>query len=114
MPPFTVNVNGAVPMTTALGLNEEIDGSGYCTTTDMLFELPPPGDGVATVTGRLPTFEAVIADAGIAAVRRALLTYVVGWLTPFHCTTEAATKLLPMTVKVKEEPPTVTVAGETD
>jgi len=34
-----------------------------------LFELPPPGVGVATVTGTFPTFEAVMADAGIVAVR---------------------------------------------
>ena len=67
--PFTVSVKGEAPMTTALGFKEEIDGKGYWTSTDTLFELPPPGDGVATVTGRFPAFEAVIADVGIAAFR---------------------------------------------
>ena len=36
-----------------------------------------------------------------------------GWLTPFHCTIEAETKLLPVTVKVNADPPTVNVYGET-
>ena len=67
--PFTVRVNAVLPTRTAPGFKEEIDGNGYSTRTGILFELPPPGDGVATVIGRLPTFEAVIADAGIVAVR---------------------------------------------
>ena len=37
-----------------------------------------------------------------------------GSLTPFHCTTDAETKLLPVTVNVNEGAPRVTVLGETD
>ena len=66
---MTVRLNGALPMRSALGLREVMEGSGYSTKTGILFELPPPGAGVATVTGKLPAFDAVIADAGIAAVR---------------------------------------------
>jgi hypothetical protein len=67
--PFTVRLNAVLPSTAPLGLKEVIDGSGYSTRTGMVFELPPPGAGVVTAIGTLPTFEAVIADAGIAAVR---------------------------------------------
>jgi hypothetical protein len=66
---LTVSVNEVLPTKTALGLREAMEGSGYSTRTGVVFELPPPGAGVATLMEALPTFEVVIADAGIAAVR---------------------------------------------
>ena len=39
---------------------------------------------------------------------------MVGSAAPFHCTTESETKLLPITVRVKAGPPTLTAFGETD
>jgi hypothetical protein len=70
--PTTVRENALLPTGIALGLREVMEGSGYSTSRGMLFELPPPGAGVATVMGRVPAFDAVIADAGIAAVKCAL------------------------------------------
>ena len=72
--PTTVRVNAVLPTGRALGLRDVMEGSGYSTSTGILFELPPPGAGVATVMGRVPAFDAVIADDGMAAVKCALST----------------------------------------
>src|SRR3989442_317464 len=43
-----------------------------------------------------------------------LLTKVVGRAAPFHCTTDAATKPLPLTVRVKSTPPAVKLLGASE
>src|SRR2546421_412662 len=78
----------------------------------MAVEVPPPGAGVTTATWAVPA-------VGISAVEMAarswvLLTKVVGWVAPFHCTTEAATKLPPVTVRVKSTPPAVALFGASE
>jgi hypothetical protein len=73
-------------------------------------EVPPPGVGVVTVTVTLPVV--AISAAVIAAVICVPLTKVVVRGLPFHCTTDAASNPVPVTVKVKPAPPTVTVAGD--
>src|SRR5258708_21637662 len=71
---------------------------------------PPPGPGFTTET------ESAAAEAtslaGMAAVRRVLLTKVVVRLEPFTCTTDAGMKLVPVRVKVKSPLAAVTLAGE--
>ena len=74
LPPFTVSVNEPLPRTAVLGLREVRDGNGYSTRMGALFELPPPGGGVATVIGKLPTAVPLMADTGILAVRCELST----------------------------------------
>ena len=50
--------------------------------------------------------------AGMAADSWVVLTKVVLRLAPFHLTTEPATKLLPLTVRVKAGPPATAPPGE--
>src|ERR1700678_768578 len=73
-------------------------------------EVPPPGAGVTTAMLALPIV--VMSAAVIAAVIWVALTKVVVRLLPFHCTTDFASKPLPLTVNVKAVPPTVAVVGE--
>ena len=73
-----------------------------------VLEVPPPGAGVKTVTlavGRVidPGILAMSA-ARMVAVSLVALTKVVVRLLPFHCTTDAGTKPLPVTVRVKAGP----------
>ena len=53
-----------------------------------------------------------ISPAGMAADSWVLLIKVVVRLAPFHLTTEAATKLLPLTIRVKAGAPATAPAGE--
>ena len=66
-------------------------------------EVPPPGGGVKTVTLAEPT--AAMSAALIVALSCVGLTKVVVRLTPFHCTTEAGTKFVPLTMSAKLGPP---------
>ena len=43
-----------------------------------------------------------------------MLLYVVGRSAPFQSTTDPVTKFVPPTVSVKEGPPAVALAGESD
>ena len=72
-------------------------------------EVPPPGPGLTTVTWSVPG--AARSSAEMAAVSCELVTYVVVRAKPFHCTTEPAMKLLPLTVRVKIAPPAVALLG---
>ena len=71
--------------------------------------VPPPGVGENTVTAAVPTVAIFI--AGIIAVNWDALIYVVERDAPFHLITEPLTKLLPFTVNVKDDPPTIAEAG---
>ena len=73
-------------------------------------DVPPPGAGLVTVTGKVPTV--AISEAGITAVSWLADTNVVVRAEPFQLTTEEATKLDPFTVKVKPEVPAIVVVGE--
>jgi hypothetical protein len=72
-------------------------------------EVPPPGVGFVTVMEAVPV--AAMSVAGIAAVRRELLTKVVGRGLPFQFTTEVETKPVPFTVSVNPGPPGPTLGG---
>jgi len=70
--------------------------SAYCVTTNvMAFEVPPPGDGFATVTA---TF------AGRAMSTLVIFAVNLVRLEPFHMTCEEVTKPLPSTVKINAAP----------
>jgi hypothetical protein len=73
------------------------------------FEVPPPGEGLKTVTAALPAL--AISVAGIEAVSWLPLAKVVGRLDPFQRTTDDEMKLLPLTVSIKAGPPAVTDEG---
>ncbi len=72
-------------------------------------DVPPPGAAFNTVTDAVPP--AAISEAGTAAVIEVALTNVVTSATPFHSTTEALTKLDPVSVNVKPAPPAVAEVG---
>jgi hypothetical protein len=64
---------------------------------------------VTTVTWAVPA--AAMSAAGIAALKRVEEAKVVVRFAPFHCTTESATKPLPLTVSVNAAPPAVRDVG---
>src|SRR5207253_3901813 len=72
-------------------------------------DVPPPGAGLNTVTEAVPGVATSV--AAMAAVSCVALTNVVVRAAPFQRTSEAATKLLPVTVRVKAAPPAVALAG---
>jgi hypothetical protein len=109
--PFTVSVNAALPAVTVLGEMLASEGAGFVTLTVSWPEEPPPGAALTTVITRLPA-EAT-SPAGIAAVSWVELTKVVVREEPLTWTTDPATKPEPLTVSVKAPLPAVTLAGDT-
>jgi hypothetical protein len=88
-----------------------IAGTGFAAVIANVteFEIPPPGDGLKTVTAALPG--PAMSPAGIAAVTCPALTKVVGRSAPFQRTTDVEMKLLPFTVSVKAAPPAIADVG---
>src|SRR5213592_4827141 len=72
-------------------------------------EVPPPGSGLKTVTAALPAPSMSL--AGMEAVSWLPLTNVVARSAPFHRTTDAETKPLPLTVRLKPDPAATADAG---
>jgi len=111
--PLTVRVMDGRPGAALLGKIIVIAGTGLfpvVTEKFTTFEIPPPGAGLVTVTGTVPS-EAT-ASAGMAAVNCVELTTVVAGVVPPKLTTEAATKFVPLTVRMKPAPPAVALIGE--
>src|SRR5215510_12195498 len=75
-------------------------------------DVPPPGDGVKTVTCVVPRLARSL--AGMSARNWLALTYVVGRLLPFHRTIDAVANREPDTVSEKPAPPTMAAAGDND
>src|SRR5262245_17688226 len=75
-------------------------------------DVPPPGAGEHTVTCPVPVVATSV--AGIAADSCVLLTNVVGRSAPFHRTTDAATKLLPLATSVNAAPSVGALPGVSD
>src|ERR1017187_1139685 len=78
--------------------------------------VPPPGLGVNTVTVADPAEAMSLAGmvADMAVVIPLLTVCDVVRLVPFHCTTELWLKVVPLTVRVKAEPPAVALDGDSD
>jgi hypothetical protein len=72
-------------------------------------DVPPPGEGLKTVTVALPA--PAMSEAGMAAVKVVLLAKKVVRAFPFQRTTELLMKLEPFRVSVNEDPPTVAELG---
>ncbi len=68
-----------------------------------VFDVRPPGAGLKTVTLADPAV--AMSAAGMLAVSRVSLTYVVARSLPFQRTTEPAAKSVPLTVRINAEPP---------
>src|SRR5437588_792206 len=81
-------------------------------TNGSALEVPPPGDGLKTVTVAVPAGAKSL--AGIVAASCMPLPKVVARSLPFQRTTEPAMKPLPRTVTVNAAAPAVALAGESE
>jgi hypothetical protein len=106
--PVTVRVNAALPAVTESEERPVIVGApGALIVNDAPKDAPAES---VTVTVAEPVV--AIRLAGTVAVRLVALTNVVVNAVPFHCTVAPETKFVPVTVKVKSEPPASADAGE--
>src|SRR4029077_17997391 len=100
------------PANTAFGPSEVAVGIGLSIVKLSPPEIPPPGAGVETVTSAVPP--AAISAVVIVACKLVQHTNVVARAVPFHCTVEAFTKLLPVTVRANAPPPATAELGFSD
>src|ERR687891_684087 len=111
--PVTVSVKPALPAVVEAGDSAPTIGAGLgaaVIANGKPADVPPPGEGVRTVTCAVPT--AATSPAPIVARSCVALTYVVARALPFHRTTDDDTKLVPLTVSVTPAPPAVVEAGD--
>jgi hypothetical protein len=92
--------------------SDVMDGATTGNATPLDAPPPPPAVVLKTVTVGDPTEARSVAK--IAALSCVELTYVVARVTPFHCTTEQGTKLLPVTANVNAAVPAVALAGKSE
>jgi hypothetical protein len=104
--PFTVKVNAPLPAAALFGLMLLMAG-GANTVKGTAFDVTPV---VTTVICAVPGIESRL--AGTAAVNCVADTKVVLSDEVFHCTAEAAPKLVPLTVRVKPDAVAVALVGE--
>src|SRR2546427_417657 len=107
--PVSVSVNAAPPGVALLGLIAVRNGMGLTMDRPWAVEVPPLGPGVKTVMVSVPA--AAMSEASTVAVNLVTDTYVVARALPLTCTTELATKFVPVAASVKGGPPTVTLPG---
>src|SRR5437667_9495089 len=94
--PVTVSVKAAPPPTAVFGDRELSVGLafGVVIVNVCALEVPPPGVGLNTVTDAVPAVAMSFAE--ICARSSVLLTKVVVRLVPFHRTTDAPLKFVPV------------------
>jgi hypothetical protein len=107
--PVTVSVNAAPPACALAGFSDVAVGAGLLMVNVSALEVPPPGVGFITVTDAVPAV--AMSAAVMAACKLVLETKVVVRALPFHCTTEEATKLVPVTLNENAAPPADTELG---
>src|SRR5437867_427806 len=96
--PLTVSEN-ALPPATALDGVSDVTAAGGLTTLKLTgADAPPPGAGLSTVTGIVPTF--ATSSGRIVAVNWVALPNTVDRARPFHNTDEPVMKFVPRTIKV--------------
>jgi hypothetical protein len=111
--PLMTKVNAEDPAAVDEGVRTVRTGTGLGAVLMVkvrALEVPPPGDGLKTVTLAVPAV--AISVAGMDAVSWVEDIYVVPRSALFHRTTEPGTKLLPVRVKVKAALPAVAEEGE--
>jgi hypothetical protein len=109
--PVRVNVKAAPPVVAEVGAIEVSAGAETALIVkDRFADVPPPGAGLVTVTAAVPAV--AISAAVIAAVSCVALTKVVVLAAPLNFTTDADTKPVPLTARVKAAPPAVALVGE--
>src|SRR5512139_1276250 len=103
--PLTVRVKAPPPAVAELGDRVLIAGTGLLIVKVRAPEVPPPGAGLKTVTLAVPAV--AMSVVVIEAVSWVEEPKVVVRSPPFHRTTDPETKFVPLTVRVKTEPPAV-------
>jgi len=110
--PFTVRVNAPEPAVAVAGCRVVIAGTGLLAAVTVkvtTLDVPPPGEGLVTVTAGVPTL--AMSVASMAAVSLVALTKAVARAVPLKFTTDVLMKFEPFTVSVKAPEPAVAVAG---
>jgi len=108
--PFTVRIKADPPAVADAGLKLVMVGTGLLIGNVSMFDVPPPGALLNTVTFAVPTV--AMSAALILAVNRVLDTNVVVRADPFQRTVDTPLRRpVPFTVRVKADPPTVADAG---
>jgi hypothetical protein len=109
--PVRVNVKAAPAAVAEFGVREvRVGAEAALIVNDRLPDGPPPGAGFVTVTVAVPAV--AISAAVIAADSCVAFTNVVLLAAPLNFTTDADTKPIPFTVRVKAAPPAVALVGE--
>src|SRR5580692_9898204 len=110
--PVTVSIKPVLPAAALDGESAVIDGTGLEASMVKVSapDVPPPGAGVTTVMPALPAVAMSVADT--CAVSSVSLTKVVVSGVPFQLIADAATKSLPVTVRVKAGLPEATLDGD--
>lgn len=109
--PVTVRINAALPAVALVGDNAVNAGSGLFGVIVKVCAVlvPPPGNGVKTVTATVPA--EMILVAGTTAVNCVGLIKVVTRAAPFQLITEPLIKSVPVTVNVNAVLPAIVVFG---
>jgi hypothetical protein len=107
--PVTVAVNGCVCVTWSVCV-EGLTATNTRTVRFTASEVPPPGLGVTTVTGKVPAL--VNCAAGITAVSWVELTKLVASEVPLSSTIDCGVKSVPVTVRVVSGLPASTAVGD--
>ena len=110
--PVTANVKAVPPIIAEPGVNNVIEGRGVVIVNVRAAEVPPPGEGLSTVT--LAVLAELMSAAVMAACKLVLETKVVERVLPFHWTVEVGMKFVPVTVNVKPAPPAAAELGFKD
>ena len=108
--PVTVKVNCAPPASVEVGLIAVVVGTGFFTVKVCAPEVPPPGPGFTTVMESVPP--TAISEAGTVTEMVVLEMNVVVNGTPLKSIVDEASKFVPVTVSVNEDPPAVVEVGE--
>ena len=95
-----------------VGLSDADGAAGPVMVKVSGLEVPPPGDGLVTVTDGVPALATSLAR--MAAVSCVALTKLVVLALPLKFTTAPVTKLEPLTVRVKVPEPAAAVDGSSE
>lgn len=87
-------------------------GAGLLTVRVWAPDVPPPGAGLTTVIESVPP--TAMSEAGTVTLMDVLEAKVVVNGTPLKYMVDEALKFVPMTVRMKDDPPAVTEAGLID
>src|SRR5579862_8515689 len=108
--PLIVRVCAAAPAVAEVGEIVVIAGTGFPTAKLTAADVPPPGAGFFTTTGKVPA----VAWSPVvrAIVNFVALTKVAVWATPLYVTVEVLRKPVPLIVRVWAAAPTAAEVGE--